>query len=55
MIGRLIKGAAYVKAPLRTFVALHPFKALKLGAMYLVVKKALEMKQGRPVHGSAGH
>ena len=45
MIGRVMKLAGYAKAPVQTFVLLHPLRALKLGAAYLVVKKALEMRR----------
>jgi hypothetical protein len=45
MKGRMMRIAGYAKAPLATFVFLHPLRALKLGATYLVVKKALDMRR----------
>ena len=48
MVGRLLKTAGYVKAPVKTFMVLHPMRALKWGAAYLVVKKVMEM-QRKPV------
>jgi hypothetical protein len=47
MVGRIVKMAAYAKAPLKTFVMMHPVRALKWGATYLVVKKVLDMRQHR--------
>ena len=47
MMGRMMRLAGYAKAPVETFVFLHPLRALKLGAAYLVVKKALEMHRRR--------
>ena len=45
MVGRVLKAAGYVKAPVQTFMLLHPMRALKLGATYLVVKKVLEARR----------
>lgn len=55
MVGRIVKMAAYTKAPVKTFVTLHPVRALKWGAMYLVVKKVLDMRKHRsaPTHRPA--
>jgi hypothetical protein len=41
----MLRGAAYVKAPLGTFVATHPLRALKWGATYLAVKTLLDMRR----------
>jgi len=41
MIARVAKMVAYAKAPAKTFMVLHPMKALKMGASYLLVKRAL--------------
>ena len=38
MIGKLLKMAAYAKAPRGTFAMMHPMKAAKYGAIYLLVK-----------------
>jgi hypothetical protein len=47
----MMKGAAYVKAPLETFVLTHPLRALKWGATYLAVKTLLDMRRKRsPTH-----
>ena len=45
MIRRMLKGAAYVKAPIETFVVTHPLRALKWGAAYLVVKTVLDARR----------
>lgn len=34
MFGTLAKMVSYMKAPRKTFIALHPVKTLKLGAAY---------------------
>jgi hypothetical protein len=39
MIGRIAKVLAYAKAPRRTFVALHPWRAAKLGAAFWIGRK----------------
>lgn len=39
---RLIKLAAYAKAPKATFAVLHPIRALKWGAAFYVGKKVYE-------------
>jgi hypothetical protein len=39
MIGRIAKLLAYRKAPKKTFVALHPWRAAKFGAAFWVGKK----------------
>lgn len=41
MIKTIAKLIAYKKAPAKTFALLHPLKALKWGAIFLVVKKVL--------------
>ena len=38
MIAKLAKMAAYTKAPRATFAVMHPLKAAKYGAIYLVVR-----------------
>jgi len=38
MIGKLLKMAAYVKAPRGTFALMHPMKAAKYGAIYMLVR-----------------
>jgi len=38
MIGKLAKMAAYARAPRATFAVMHPVKAAKYGAIYLLVK-----------------
>jgi hypothetical protein len=45
MFGRMLRGAAYVKAPVETFVLTHPLRALKWGAAYLAVKTLLDMRR----------
>lgn len=42
MFGRLIRLTAYAAAPVTTFVLLHPVRALRWGAVYLIVKNVLE-------------
>lgn len=39
MIGRLLKGFAYLKAPVKTFAALHPLRFAKYAAFLWVGKK----------------
>lgn len=41
MLRKIAKLVAYKKAPVKTFVTLHPVKAAKMGLSYWVVKKAL--------------
>ena len=41
MIARAAKMVAYAKAPAKTFMLLHPVRALKLGAAYVLVSKVL--------------
>jgi hypothetical protein len=48
MAGRILKMVAYTKAPLKTFMVMHPLRALKWGAAYFVVKTALDMRR-KPV------
>jgi hypothetical protein len=48
MLGRVLRAVSYVKAPVKTFVVLHPMRAIKWGAAYLVVKKVLELRK-KPV------
>jgi len=38
MLAKLAKMAAYTKAPRATFAVMHPLKAAKYGAIYLLVK-----------------
>lgn len=38
MIGTIAKMAAYAKAPGATFMMMHPIKAAKYGAIYLLVR-----------------
>jgi hypothetical protein len=45
MIGKLMKTAAYVKAPRATFAMMHPLKAAKYGAIYMAVRTF--MRRGR--------
>lgn len=45
MLRRALKAAAYVRSPVRTFVMIHPVRALKMGVAYLIVKRALEMRR----------
>lgn len=42
MIKGIAKLVAYKKAPMRTFVLLHPIRALKWGAMFFLGKKIWE-------------
>lgn len=39
MFSKLLKLAAYKKAPVKTFALLHPMKALKWGAVILILRK----------------
>ena len=41
MIARIAKMAAYAKAPRAAFAMLHPFKAAKYGAIYLVLRRLM--------------
>ncbi|MBW3534607.1 MAG: hypothetical protein KY453_05230 [Gemmatimonadetes bacterium] len=45
MLRKVAKLIAYKKAPRRTFAVMHPLKALKYGAIYLVVKKVLDSRR----------
>jgi hypothetical protein len=45
MLGRILKGVAYVKAPKETFAVTHPLRAIKWGATYLMVKTLLDMRR----------
>jgi len=45
MIGRVLRLAAYAKAPVKTFMVLHPVRALKWGAAYFIVKKVLGLQK----------
>jgi hypothetical protein len=38
LLGKLAKMAAYTKAPRATFAVMHPLKAAKYGAIYMLVK-----------------
>jgi hypothetical protein len=48
MVGRVLKVVGYAKAPVKTFMVLHPLRALKWGAAYLVIRKVMGM-QKKPV------
>jgi hypothetical protein len=48
MVGRVLRLAGYARAPVKMFMVMHPVRALKWGATYLIVKKALELEK-RPV------
>jgi hypothetical protein len=48
---KLLKLAAYAKAPKATFALLHPIKALKWGAAFYVGKKVWERVRRASVHG----
>ena len=41
MIGRVAKMVAYAKAPRATYAMMHPFKAAKYGAIYMVMKRVM--------------
>ena len=45
MLKTIAKLVAYKKAPAKTFALLHPVKALKWGAIFFVVSKALSRNQ----------
>ena len=45
MFNRMLRMAAYAKAPVQMFVVRHPVRALKWGATYLAVKTVLEMRR----------
>ena len=47
MLTRMLKIGAYAKAPVQTFVMLHPKRAMKWGASYLVVKTALGARRSK--------
>ena len=47
MLRTIAKLAAYKKAPAKTFALLHPMKALKWGAIFFIVSKALQRDQQR--------
>ena len=47
MLKSLTKAIAYWKAPKRTFVLLHPMKALKWGGAFLVAKVVYDRMKGR--------
>jgi hypothetical protein len=38
LLGKIAKMAAYTKAPRATFAVMHPLKAAKYGAIYMLVK-----------------
>jgi hypothetical protein len=42
MFGRIAKIVAYAKAPRKTFLMLHPVRALKFGAAYYAGKLLIE-------------
>lgn len=41
MIARIAKVAAYAKAPKAAFAMMHPWKAAKYRAIYMVVKSVM--------------
>jgi len=45
MLRKALRLAAYVKAPVKTFMLMHPMRALKWGAAYLIVKTALDVER----------
>ena len=48
MIGKVMKTAAYMKAPRATFAMMHPFKAVKFGAIYMAMRALTKgRRQGR--------
>jgi hypothetical protein len=47
MLKKLAKLFAYRKAPKKTFAFLHPIRAVKWGAAFLLVKKLWESVRGR--------
>jgi hypothetical protein len=47
MLKAIAKGAAYAKAPVRTFAMLHPGRALRWGAIFLVGKLLYDRAQRR--------
>jgi hypothetical protein len=53
MFGRIAKIVAYAKAPRKTFVLLHPVRALKFGAAYYAGKMLLEHGRRRREHHAA--
>ncbi len=40
-IGQIAKMAAYAKAPRAMFAMMHPLKAAKYGAIYLVLRRLM--------------
>lgn len=49
MFGTLAKMVSYVKAPLKTFIVLHPVRTLKFGAAYWVGSMLFrKRKEDRP-------
>lgn len=54
MFGTLVKMVSYMKAPRKTFIALHPVKTLKFGAAYWAGKMLfarLNRERTRPQEG----
>lgn len=49
MFGRIAKVVAYARAPRKTFVVLHPIKALKFGAAFYVGKLLLGSRSNNRV------
>lgn len=41
MIGKLMKTAAYVKAPRAAFTLMHPLKAAKYSAIYMAMRSVM--------------
>ena len=47
MLARVLKAVAYLKAPRRTFVALHPLKALKWMGIAALVSLLFRRRERR--------
>lgn len=47
MLKSLTKAVAYWKAPVKTFVVLHPMRALKWGGIVLIAKVLLDRGKAR--------
>jgi len=46
MLVKAAKLVAYAKAPAKTFMVIHPVKAMKMGVAYLLVKRVLARRHG---------
>jgi hypothetical protein len=42
MIAKLMKTAAYMKAPRATFAMMHPLKAARYGAIYVAMRALMK-------------